>query len=73
MTTETETKHDVVIYEKKTRKVVTIAGSGMPLDSGTLNSGKRCATALSRINKAYDASIVPAGRYKVGDSLPEGD
>ena len=43
----------------------------MPLNSGSFYTAeKRLETMLERLNEKYNAHIVPAGVYRVGDTLP---
>lgn len=58
---------DVVIYERDSRKVESIIGRDMRMDTGFHNANRLLGTAQERINDRYDAMIVPAGLYAVGD------
>jgi hypothetical protein len=69
MTTQTEQRYDVVIYEIATRKIDTIAGKDLRPDSGHFNAERRLETLLSRLNDRYNAEIVDAGKYQKGDVL----
>lgn len=61
--------YDVVIYKLDGNEITSIVGERMRLDTGHYNANKRLATALERCNEAYSAMIVPAGVYKVGDTV----
>lgn len=69
ITVETDHRYDVVIYERKTCIVDTVAGENMQLNTGYYNAEKRLETALGRLNEHYSAAIVPAGRYPKGSKL----
>ena len=60
---------DVVIYEMKSKRIDSIVGEKLFREKGFYNAEKRQLTALGRINDAYDAVIVPTGKYKKGDTL----
>ena len=63
--------YDVVIYEKETKRIDTIAGAGLEM-CGVRNSVEvRVATILPRINDRYDVTSVPAGKYVKGQVLEE--
>lgn len=74
MKTETEELHDVVIYEKTTRKIDTIIGTKMKSwdgrGSGRNTAELRMQTGQERINDRYECTMVEAGKYKKGDVLP---
>lgn len=63
-------KYDVIIYNVETRKIDSVPGVDMNLDSGFYNANKRLETVLGRINEQYDAEIVESGKYKEGDIFP---
>jgi hypothetical protein len=69
---KTKPKKDVVIYEIESGKVDTIAGKDL-VEGGHFTPSSRLNTVLPRLNDRYDASIVPAGVYKVGDILKKKD
>lgn len=61
------------MYEIATRKVVSLAGTNLT-DKGFHTIDRRIEAVLAHINlEAYDVLAVPAGKYKVGDILPEGE
>ena len=63
-------RFDVVIWERATRVVDTIAGENMPFNHDYAQSAEsRLATVLPRLNEHYTASIEPASRYRVGDVI----
>ena len=64
-------RFDVVVYNYETRVIERIVGKSMPLNSGSFYTAeKRLETMLERLNEKYNAHIVPAGVYRVGDTLP---
>lgn len=70
MRTQTEELYDVVIYEKATRKIDAIIGTGMKSWDGT-GSGRNTAelrvqTGQERINDRYECEMVAAGKYQEG-------
>lgn len=74
MTTQTEEKYDVVIYEKATRKIDAIIGVNMKSwdgnGSGRNTADLRVQTGQERINDRYECEMVAAGKYQKGDVLP---
>lgn len=69
----TPPRFDVVIYRLATRKVASVVGRNLVRDTGTYNAEKRLDTTMSRINlDDYSAAIVPTGKFKIEDTLPEG-
>ncbi len=70
----TEELYDVVIYEKATRNVDAIIGTGMKSwdgrGSGRGSAELRVQTGQERINDRYECEMVTAGKYKKGDTLP---
>lgn len=66
-----EPRFDVVIYRVETRTVAAITGRNLRRDKGHYNAEKRADTVSARVNTDYDVEIVPAGKFKVGDTLPE--
>lgn len=69
MERDPDSRYDVVIYEIDSRKIASIVGKDMRLDEGYYNANKRLGTAQERCNDRFDAMIVPAGVYKVGDEV----
>jgi len=61
---------DVVIFERESKVIDTIAGRNMRFDEGHYNAQRRLGTVLDRLNDRYDADIVPAGKFNKGDKLP---
>jgi len=74
MSTQTEELHDVVIYEKATRKIDAIIGTNMKSwdgnGSGRNTAELRVQTGQERINDRYECEMVAAGKYQKGDVLP---
>lgn len=74
MKTKTEELFDVVIYEKATRRIDTIAGTNMKRWDGSGHPRNtvelREQTCQERINDNYDVEVVEAGRFHEGDVLP---
>lgn len=70
MSDETRELYDVVIYERATKKIDTIAGKDLPEEGSFHTVGKRMETVLERINEAYGVRAVEAGKYAKGDVLP---
>lgn len=65
---------DVVIYEMATRKVVSVAGTGLREEGSFHTVDKRIETALSRINlDHYSATKVPPGKYDLNSIIDEAD
>lgn len=65
-----ELREDVVIYKLSSREIVSFAGRDMG-ETGHHTASLRLMTVCSRLNERYDAACVPAGKYKVGDVLPD--
>ena len=65
-----EPLYDVVIFEKTSHLVESIAGKAMRRFEGFHNAEKRLDTVLNRINDDYDAEIVPTGSVGMGEILP---
>ena len=60
---------DVFIYEYKTRKIESVAGTNLP-ESGSFHTvEKRLDTVVGRLNDNYGVIAVPAGTHKKGDVL----
>lgn len=57
---------DVIVFDTETGRIESIPGKAMAYDDGRTNAVNRLATVLSRINHRYDAEIVDAGAYQVG-------
>ena len=66
-----EKLYDVLIYQVNTREVDAIAGSYLRLDKGHCNAKRRADTVSLKLNGHYGVVIVEAGKFKVGDVLPE--
>lgn len=64
---------DVLIYHIETRKVASVVGADMRLNSGHQNAEKRLETVLGRINELYDVGIFDAGFYAKDDIIPASD
>ncbi len=62
---------DVVVYQISSGEITNIVGKNLKKNSGYFNAERRVETVLNRMNKYYNAEIVPAGKYKVGDFLPQ--
>lgn len=63
-------RYDVVIYERATRVIDSIAGTDLP-ESGSFHTvGKRLETVAPRLNQYYGVKAVEAGKYAKGDKLP---
>ena len=71
MPTKTNEKRwDVLIIEDATRKVQSVAGTDLK-ESGSFHTvGKRLDTVAERLNDAYSAVAVPAGKFQKFDVLP---
>lgn len=67
----TEKRFDVVVYEIDSRKIDHFAGRDMKEEGSFHTVDKRIATVSERLNDRYDVMAVEAGKYKVGDVLPE--
>ena len=63
--------YDVLIYQVNTREVDAVAGSYLRLDKGSYNAKRRADTVSLKLNGHYGVVIVEAGKFKVGDVLPE--
>lgn len=77
MTEIKEELFDVVIYEISTRKIDSVIGKNMRRHDGT-GSGRNTAdmrvqTGRECCHGKYDATMVPAAKFKEGSVLPEGD
>ena len=71
MKNNNDSTYDVVIYHIDTRRVEKIVGKNMKRHGRYNSAERRLDTALSRINDDYYARIVPSGKCKVGNVLPE--
>lgn len=70
MNTAEEPRYDVILFNVASREIIQLAGEDMLLSEGSFHTAeKRLMTVLERINSSYDAEIVPAGSYKVGDAF----
>lgn len=61
---------DVVIYRVVDNQIVSIVGRNLR-DDGFYTPEKRLHSALAQVSERYDASIVEAGKYDVGDFWEE--
>lgn len=69
-----EQRYDVVVFEVDTGKIDQIAGTDMPLTSGSFHTAiKRRNAVLERINDLYDVAIVRAGSHVKGGNLKAED
>jgi hypothetical protein len=71
VTAKAEQLFDVVVYEIATRQIESLVGESMRWNKGHYNAQKRLETVIPRLNDRYAVSIVPAGKYKVGDVMKE--
>lgn len=74
MKTQPEPLYDVVIYEKSTRKIVSMIGTNMKrfggAGTGRHTAELRVQSGQGRINENYECEMVEAGKFKKGDVLP---
>lgn len=64
-----EQLYDVVVFDRATREIVSIAGSEMRLGGGFRTAESRYHTMMDRINtNNYDVDIVETGLFQKGDT-----
>ena len=68
---KTNGRFDGVIYHIETRKIISIAGRDLREDGGFHTVSRRLETVSARLNDDYDVVDVEAGKFKVGDLIPE--
>lgn len=64
---------DVVIFKIETSEVDAVVGKNLRRNDGYYNAEKRVQTVVPRLNENYSVKVVPAGKYKRGDTLKEED
>lgn len=64
-------RYDVLIFERSSRTIDTIVGSGLPMEHPYESALRRYSTVLPRLNTRYGVAIVEAGPYSEGSPMPK--